>query len=120
MRKAPESGPDLAPQRVADILFVVSPRSVVPRQADQSMLHGPAISRTSKPKPAQEPARLAEAGPAIDYWLNSHIIIADQHPLPDAIFSRDKIKVWPCKLAAAVAGGQVPSNESACGGTTDN
>jgi len=84
------------------------------------MLHGPAISRTSKLKPAQEPARLAEAGPAIDYWLNSHIIIVDQHPLPDAIFSRDQIKVWSWEIVAADADGQVPSNESACGGTTDN
>jgi hypothetical protein len=95
MRKTPASGPDLAPQRVADILFVVSPRSVVPRQADQSMLHGPAISRISKPKPAQETARLAEAGPAIDYWLNSHIIviiIVDQQPLPDAIFQPGQIQ----------------------------
>jgi hypothetical protein len=81
MRKVPENGPDLAPRRVADILFVVSPRSVVPRQADQLMLHGhgPAIIRTFKPKPVQETGLLAEAGPAIDYWLNSPMLVAETH-----------------------------------------
>lgn len=84
------------------------------------MLHGPAIIRKFKAKTVQVTVRQAEAGPAIDYWLNSHIIIVDQQPWPNAFFGRDEIKVWSGELFSAVAGGQIPSNASACGGITDN
>ena len=99
MRKAPESGPDPVPSGVAVILFVVSPRSVVPRQADRL---------TFDPAPGVLQADfsaiglswvssgnfLSETRPAIDYSLNSPMLVAEK-PVTS-------------------------SNESACGGTTDN